>query len=360
MPHDLPLPSPDASDAEWAAFARYVTEESPPAEVAAVEAWLAARPLDARLAAFMKARARRIEAVAAVPVNTESALAAVRQRIADDAAPSLRVIPGGAVSSPAATTAAPWRRPWRLVGFAAAAGLAAVIGLSQFGRSGGSAASRAYRTAVGQRDSVRLPDGSTVVLAPGSILTVASGFGEVARDVTLEGAAYFDVAHDEGRPFTVRTATADIRDIGTAFSVKTVADGGVAVAVTHGIVALGARASAATPVELQAGDRGIVHAGAVAVTRGVVTSDDMAWTQGALRYRDASLAEVRADVRRWYGIDLRVLDSALARRTITASFDGASVAQVIETLALTLGASVEQRGDTVLLQLRGAGAATVR
>jgi transmembrane sensor len=244
-----------------------------------------------------------------------------------------------------------------VVGFAAAAGLAAVIGVSQFGRSGNATASREYRTAVGQRDSVRLPDGSTVVLAPGSVLTVASGFGDAAREVTLEGAAYFDVTHDDARPFTVHAAAADIRDIGTAFSVKTVADGGVAVAVTQGIVALGARASTATPVELHAGDRGLVAAGAVAVTRGVVTGDDVAWTQGALRYRDATLAEVRADLQRWYGLDVRVTDSAMAQRTITAAFRGEPVARVIEALALTLGAAVEQRGDTVLLQPRGAAAA---
>ncbi len=189
---------------------------------------------------------------------------------------------------------------------------------------------------------------------------LAAAFGEEARMVTLEGAAYFDVVHDDARPFTVRTATAEIRDLGTAFSVKTIADGGVAVAVTHGIMALGARASAAVPVELNAGDRGTLADGAVSVSRGVVTSDDVAWTEGALRYRDASLAEVRADLLRWYGVDVRVTDSTLARRTITAAFRGEPVARVLETLALTLGARVEQRGDTVLLQPRGADAVPVR
>lgn len=368
MSEDLSVPSPDASDAHWEAFARYVAGESDPAEARAVETWLAARPEDAALAALVKDRTARVAARADVRVDTEAALAMVRRRNEAGDAPSLRVVAGSASRSAVPTVPANTApanassRTWRMVGFVAAAGLAAVVGLSQFGGSGRRAepSPRAYRTAVGQQDSVRLPDGSTVVLAPGSVLTVAAAFGEEARAVTLEGAAYFDVVHDDSRPFTVRTETAEIRDLGTAFSVKTIANGGVAVAVTHGIVALGAHASTAAPVELTAGDRGLLTDGAVAVTRGVVTGDDVAWTEGALRYRDASLAEVLADLQRWYGVEVRVTDSTLAKRTITAAFRGEPVARVLETLALTLGARMEQQGDTVLLQPRGADAVPVR
>jgi transmembrane sensor len=72
-----------------------------------------------------------------------------------------------------------------------------------------------------------------------------------------------------------------------------------------------------------------------------------------LSYRDASLSEVRADLLRWYGLDLRVVDSALARRTLTASFRGDSAAQVVRVIALALGAEVVQQGDTVTLQPQG-------
>jgi transmembrane sensor len=192
-----------------------------------------------------------------------------------------------------------------------------------------------------------------VVLAPGSVLTLAADYGTTTREVTLEGAAYFDVQHDEGHPFTVHTASADIRDIGTAFSVKTAADGEVAVDVTHGIVALSARANAAAPVELRAGDRGVLAQQAVTVRRGTVTADDVAWTRGVLSYRDASLAEVRADLQRWYGLELRIADSVLARRTLTASFRGDSATQLVRVIALALGADVVQHGDTVLLQPQG-------
>jgi transmembrane sensor len=133
-------------------------------------------------------------------------------------------------------------------------------------------------------------------------------------------------------------------------------NGRVSVAVTHGIVALrDTTAGSAAPVELRAGDRGVLQAGTVAVARGTVTDEDMAWMRGQLAYRDAPLAEVQADLRRWYGIELRVADSALAQRTLTATFHGDSSAQVVQVIALALGADVVQRGDTIFLQPQGPG-----
>ncbi len=341
-----------AADADWDAISRVIAGESDAVESAAVARWLATHPEDAALAAIVKARAKRAATQSMVSVDTERALSAVRSRMT--ASPSLTVSRGGAAQSSVAKPAAAVRR-WRGPVLAAAAALTVMVGIAQW-RGGDAAAEQVYATTVGQRDSVTLPDGSTVVLAPGSRLTVASGFKSGNRDVTLEGAAFFDVKHDGAHPFVVHSRGAEIRDIGTAFSVKTDVNGRVSVAVTHGIVALRDTTSgSAAPVELHAGDRGVLQAGAVAVARGTVTDEDMAWTRGQLAYRDAPLAEVQADVRRWYGIELQVVDAVLAQRTLTASFRSDSAAQVIRVIALALGAEVVQRGDTILLQPQGPG-----
>ncbi len=346
-------------EADWGAISRFVAGASDAVESGVVAQWLATHPEDAAVAAIVKARAERAAARSEVSVDTERALAAVRRRMVDTPSltPSLTVHRGGAATNTVALRTA---RRWRGPVFAAAAALTAMVGIAQW-RGGNTAseqgdATRVYATQVGQRDSLKLPDGSTVVLAPGSRLTVAAGFNGGNRDVTLEGAAFFDVKHDGAHPFVVHSRGAEIRDIGTAFSVKTDVNGRVSVAVTHGIVALrDTSVGSAAPVELRAGDRGVLQAGTVAVARGTVTDDDMAWTRGQLAYRDTPLAEVQADVRRWYGIELQVRDSVLARRTLTASFRGDSAAQVVQVIALALGADVVQRGDTILLQPQGPG-----
>ena len=342
----------DAAAADWDAISRVVAGESDAVESAAVAQWFATHPEDAALAAIVKAQADRAATGSMLSVDTERALSAVRRRMTER--PSLTVHRGGAAQSSVAKPAAATRR-WRGPVLAAAAALTAIVGLAQW-RGSTTATEQVYATPVGQRDSVMLPDGSTVVLAPGSRLTVASGFNNGNRAVTLEGAAFFEIKHDGAHPFVVHSRGAEIRDIGTAFSVKTDANGRVAVAVTHGIVAFrDTTAGSAAPVELRAGDRGVLQAGTVAVTRGTVTAEDMAWTRGQLAYRDAPLAEVQADLRRWYGIELQVTDAVLAQRTLTASFRGDSAAQVIQVIALALGADVVQRGDTILLQPQGPG-----
>ena len=72
-------------------------------------------------------------------------------------------------------------------------------------------------TKRGERLSRGLPDGTRLVLAPGSTLRHSSRYGSDERVVSLEGEAAFTVAHDAKRPFTVRTTRGTIRDLGTRF-----------------------------------------------------------------------------------------------------------------------------------------------
>ena len=222
---------------------------------------------------------------------------------------------------------------------------------------------RSFATTVGRRDSVRLPDGTRVVLAPGSRLTLASGFGTGARDLTLEGQALFAVVHDATRPFTVHAGGALVRDVGTVFAVRTdgAPAGAVTVSVTEGRVALqlakdSMQLGMSGGPELAAGDRGVIGDGDVPVlARGVVTAADVAWaTSGTLTYRAAPLATVIADLRRWYGIELKV-DRTLASRRLTATFTNEPVDEVVRVIALALGATATRDGDVVTLHPAGGG-----
>ena len=351
--------TPRDATPDWDVLARYFAGESPADEARTVAGWLAEHPDDAAALARLDdvVRAEAVEARAAGDVDVEGALRRVNARRAGGAP---GVLP---LRAPARRSRGSSR--WMVGGLAAAAAVAALaVGLSRGGAPGVAAgtgqvasAERVIATPVGARDSVRLPDGTRIVLAPASRLVVAAGYGDGTRDVTLEGAAWFSVTHDEARPFTVRAGSAVVRDIGTAFAVRTdgAGAGGVSVAVTEGSVALGAAAAAGAPaadsVVLAAGDRGELRAdGRVVATRGGVTEDDVAWTRGRLVYRAAPLDVVRADLRRWYGVELQVADSALAASRLTATFEGDSVGGVLNVIALALGARVERSGNIATLR----------
>jgi len=69
------------------------------------------------------------------------------------------------------------------------------------------------------RQFVRLPDGTTVLLNDSSKLSYHDSFGDSVREVTLTGEAFFDVKHDPSKPFRVRSANVTTTVLGTAFNV---------------------------------------------------------------------------------------------------------------------------------------------
>ena len=68
-------------------------------------------------------------------------------------------------------------------------------------------------------DSVRLADGTLVMLNAGSRLTYPKEFSGYKREVTLSGQAFFSVHPDKAHPFVVKTKNMDVTALGTAFEV---------------------------------------------------------------------------------------------------------------------------------------------
>jgi transmembrane sensor len=211
------------------------------------------------------------------------------------------------------------------------------------------AGARTFASAVGKRDSVRLADGSRVILGPASQLVVPAAFGQRGREVELHGEAYFDVVHDTTRPFIVRAGDATIRDVGTSFAVRSDSGTRVQVVVTAGLVAL--RGTAGSAAILRAGDVGTIQpTGRVLVRHDASTAPYLAWMRDSLVFREASLAEVSGDLRRWYGVELRVEDSTLASRHLTMTFSGDPLERVLRVIGLGLGAEIQRHGDTAVVR----------
>ena len=354
-----------ASQMDWDALARYLAGESPADEAEAVRRWLAAHPADAEMLGALDQTLNRVRYTpATAEIDVEAALGSVKARraaegsVVEGEGRDAAVISLAGHAARKAGTRAPARRsPWRVwIPAAAAAALGVVLWRNTRGPDE-SAPERTQwlgqtvTTAVGGRDSLRLPDGTRVVLGPSSRLVVGAEYNGRARDVDLEGEAFFEVVHDTTRPFSVRTPSAVVRDIGTAFVVRSVG-GRVAVTVTEGIVALrGTKAAADTGVTLLAGDRGTVDsAGRVVAWRNAASDDALAWRRGVLAFREAPMAVVREELRRWYGIELVVPDPALARQFVHGDYTGETKTRAVELIGTALGARVEWMGDTAVLR----------
>ena len=324
--------SPPPSDApvDWDKLGRYVADELSASEAEEVRIWLARHPAEAALVEA----AKRPDVPASVDV--ESALRRVKTRLHSRTPLSRREF--SSISS--------WRRYAML---AAAAVVLIAVGVTLRGNSARTAApvttvaAAVHATGVGERKTVRLDDGTEVIIGPASRLDVRG------REVSLTGEAFFTVVHDPAHPFTVRAGDAIIRDVGTAFAVHDDEGDRVRVVVSEGAVQVN---NARDTVQLAQGDVGVLQNGTLAAARGVATPEDLAWTTGKLVFRDAPFTEVAADLKRWYGVEVRVIagDTALFRRHFTGSFTNESSNRVLEIVALALGAHVERRGDTAYIR----------
>jgi len=205
-------------------------------------------------------------------------------------------------------------------------------------------AMREYTTPRGRRAVLRLLDGTEITLNADSKLRAPVPFGARQRDVYLEGEAYFSVVHDAARPFIVHTASGAIQDIGTRFGVHAYGDAErERVAVVEGAVAL-----AGTP--LRAGQVATLsRTGTIRVLRNARVADELAWTTGRLVFTNVPLEEAAERLGRWYDLDVRVADPALARRPVTGSYGDEPVAQVLTLITAAVGARYEWQGRTVAI-----------
>lgn len=254
------------------------------------------------------------------------------------------------------------RRPL-LAALAAAAVVIALIG----GRSVLRRTSqwREYATTAAQRLVVRLQDGTQVTIAPKSRVRYTTDYGTARRDLYLDGEAYFQVAPDSQRPLRVHTAASVTEDLGTAFVVRAYADQvATEVVVAEGRVALSRADTTAAPraaaLVLEARDLGTLdRMGAAAVRRGVDVGHYLAWTRGVLAFDGTPLGDVVRTLGRWYNVEIRLADSALAARRLTATFRNESIDQVLKRIGFTVGLRVERTAGSVFL-LRSAPSGRVQ
>jgi transmembrane sensor len=174
--------------------------------------------------------------------------------------------------------------------------------------------------------TARLDDGSVVRLAPKSRLRVQPIADR--REVWLDGEAFFAIAPDSARPFTIRTRNGAVEVLGTRFDLRVVGSE-LRLVVTDGRVALtaGAERRVVTAGQMAHLDRG------VPVVQALASPDTLLdWMGGFLAFQNTPLRQVARELEHRFGVRVLLPDSALASRTVTAWFTGHDLDQVLAVI----------------------------
>lgn len=239
-----------------------------------------------------------------------------------------------------------------------------------------------YETAIGEVDSVLLPDESTMFVNSGTRVQIS--YSDLARTaVLLSGEAHFDVMTDADRPFSVVAGDRVVQAIGTEFSVRQSSEG-VRVTVSEGSVLLrdgvqpelieqlverqpfsansagGNIADSlhadmvATETILRAGDQVDVVEDSLVLVSDIPEAKierELAWRHGGLIFDRDSLEHVVSVMGRYTDADIVISDPELAELEVGGYFQIDDIDVMLNLLEAGLEVDVE-RIDEKSIEIR--------
>jgi transmembrane sensor len=357
-----------------AAILRYVSGQSPLPESEVIRSWLALNPR--RQATIEELRSAWLSQT---QVPTWDKIGVWNRLTTELANPSEEhIVNAGRVTrQPAmkhsARSSLAHRFGWESLAIAAGITLLVGAGAAPIWRhstvsTNESIAMREVATARGQQAVLDLADGSRVTLAPESKLRIPSDFDKPGRngrrrELELQGRAYFNVWHDPTRPFVVHTATARTVDVGTSFVISAYPETRTTrVVVVDGSVSLWQPSGKQAASQIQNAPLMMLTRGDVATldvngsatrTRNVSLSADTSWMNGVLTFDRTPLSDVIRELDRWFDVDVRLSDTAMQHRHVTAEIRTETAGEAMRRIGLLLGADVRQSGRLITLVPRG-------
>lgn len=207
-------------------------------------------------------------------------------------------------------------------------------------------------TEVGIQQTVDLPDGSQVILAPATRIEYSADFGRTDREVRLEGRALFRVEHDEARPFRVRTRDAMVEDLGTEFEVLAPAAGAIQVAVVEGAVSV--KPARAGDSVIMLGPRDVVrlaYDGQSALRHEAPVDEMVRWREGTLKFDETPLGEMLGELSRWFRTEFKLGDPGQSERRMNVTFETRDFEGALAILE-TMNMHVERTESSVMVTPR--------
>lgn len=169
------------------------------------------------------------------------------------------------------------------------------------------------------RQTIHLPDGSTVILNKDSKLNYPSAFGTKHRDVYLTGEGFFDIKHNPAQPFLVHTGKITIKVLGTSFNIKTnTQTDNVEVTVTRGKVQV-LNESKVLGTLTASQQISFNNLSEEAITKTVDTIPFIAWKPAEIFFNDITMLEAAQQMEKRFNIQIDFANPAIKNCRVTAT-----------------------------------------
>ncbi|GAA4306735.1 FecR family protein [Compostibacter hankyongensis] len=231
-------------------------------------------------------------------------------------------------------------------------------------------ASNEVSTQPGSRSKIVLPDGTKVWLNSGSNLSYNDFSRTGIREVTLKGEAFFEVVHDEAHPFVVHASELEIRDIGTAFEVKSYpGDTQFEATLIEGAIEITDPREPERKILLKPQEKITIPVGATLQEIKKHPQDDheettlytiarikpvhgglfpeTAWVQNTLVFDNEPFAELARKMERWYNVKISFSDTVISQTRFSGIIRNETIDQAMQAMQFSVPFRYHMEGNSI-------------
>ena len=173
---------------------------------------------------------------------------------------------------------------------------------------------------AGQRANLTLPDGTNVWLNARSEMRYPAVFTGNKREITLDGEAYFEVTHNEDKPFVVQTNKCNVEVLGTKFNVEAYSDSeDFCTSLMEGSVRVSDKGNPSETVLLSPNHMVSLENGQLS-TSPISDFDVFRWKEGLICFRNMNFEQLMLRFEKCYGVRIVVENKHLVNYICSGKF----------------------------------------
>ena len=173
---------------------------------------------------------------------------------------------------------------------------------------------------AGQRANLTLPDGTNVWLNARSEMRYPAVFTGNKREITLDGEAYFEVTHNEDKPFVVQTNKCNVEVLGTKFNVEAYSDSeDFCTSLMEGSVRVSDKGNPSETVLLSPNHMVSLENGQLS-TSPILDFDVFRWKEGLICFWNMNFEQLMLRFEKCYGVRIVVENKHLVNYICSGKF----------------------------------------
>lgn len=249
----------------------------------------------------------------------------------------------------------PERKPnifQKTIPWAIAASITLLIGLGIFNKSFSSADNPekilVCQTLVREMKNITLSDGTVVHLNANSTLKIPEKFAANNRKVSLEGEAYFEVAKDSLRPFTIQTKKSETTVLGTKFNLSAYTKEPTTLTLDDGKVSFKDKKNKTNSLIVLPNEQVVLDDKSLVKTT-VNTKFYKGWMNNTLYFNNESFLEIANKIERIYGVTIYIKKHQLKNQIYKGEFKNPEIGTLLDDLSFVLKFRYEIKGNDIII-----------